>query len=238
MAHYLGLVGTVFALYVGTLLFKSIFERHRFSRAALHHGCKPPKRYPNWEPFLGMDLFAIIRKADARGQRSQLYANLHKQYGATFEMKALSGTQIQIAQPENIQAVAATQFNDFGVGPMRGNIGAPFLDRGVFTEDGEFWKHSRSLIRPTFNRAEIADLDSFERHVGRFMHLIPRDGSAFDIQPLAKRLVSTPYTRNACGHDSDPGDIFPSSLILLLNSCSANRWSHFFLRHRLIRPSS
>ena len=191
MAHYLELLGTVFALCLGSVLFSALSERYRFSRASIQHGCKPPRRYPNWEPFLGMDLFALIRNADARGQRSQFYARLHERYGATFEMKALSGTQVQIAQPENIQAVAATQFNDFGVGPMRGNIGAPFLDRGVFTEDGEFWKHSRALIRPTFNRAEIADLDSFERHVSRFLLLIPRDRSTFDLQPLAKRLVCT-----------------------------------------------
>ena len=106
-------------------------------------------------------------------------------------MKALGSAQIQTAEPENIQAVAATKFDDFGVGPRRGNIGAPFLDRGVFTEDGDFWKHSRALIRPTFSRNEVADLTNFERHVGRFLAQIPRDSSNFDIQPLAKRLAST-----------------------------------------------
>lgn len=191
MAHYLQLLGTAIVLYLGSFLFKSISEHRRVSKATLQHGCKPPKRYPNWDPILGMDLFAMIRKADSRGQCSKFYAKLHGKYGATFEMKALSRTQVQIAQPENIQAVAATQFSDFGVGPMRGNIGAPFLDRGIFTEDGEFWKHSRSLVRPTFNRTEIADLPSFERHVARFLHLIPKDGSTFDLQALAKRLVST-----------------------------------------------
>lgn len=131
----------------------------------------------------------MIRRADARGKRSELFTKLHKRYGATFEMKALSDTRLHIAHPENIKAVVATKFNDFGVGPIRGNIGAPFIDRGVFTEDGESWKHSRALIRPTFNRAEIADLESFERHVVRFLDLIPRDGSPFDLQPLVKRLV-------------------------------------------------
>ena len=105
-------------------------------------------------------------------------------------MKALSSDQIQTAHPENIQAIAATNFNDYGVGPMRGDIGAPFLDRGIFTDNGEFWKHSGALIRPTFNRAEVADLGTFEKHVNRFLALLPRDGSAFDIQPLLKRLIS------------------------------------------------
>ena len=208
MAHYLELLGTAFALYLGSLFFGTVSERYRFSRAATQHACKPPRRYPHWEPFLGMDLFVLTRKADACGQCMQFYAKLHERYGATFEMKALNGTQVQIAQHENIQAVAATQFNDFGVGPLRGNIGAPFLDRGVFTEDGEFWKHSRALIRLTFNRAEIADLDAFERHVARFLRLIPRDGSTFDLQPLAKRLVCIFHVQSVQESNSNSFDIF------------------------------
>ena len=190
MSHTLQLAGTALLIYLVSFAVRKWSERSRFNEAARQHGCKPPRRYPNMEPFLGLDLFAAIRKADSRGQRSQAYAQLHKSYGDTFEMKALSAAQIQTMQLENIQAVSATCFNDFGVGPMRGNIGAPFLDRGVFTEDGEFWKHSRSLIRPTFSRTEIADLGSFEQHVSRFLALIPPDSSKFDLQPLVKRLVS------------------------------------------------
>ena len=190
MSHTLELAGTIIIIYLFSVAAQKWSERSRFNEAARQHGCKPPRRYPNRDPFLGLDLFAAIRRADSRGQRSQAYAQLHKSYGDTFEMKALSAAQIQTAQPENIQAISATCFNDFGVGPMRGNIGAPFLDRGVFTEDGEFWKHSRSLIRPTFNRTEIADLGNFERHVSRFLALIPPDSSPFDLQPLVKRLVS------------------------------------------------
>ena len=190
MSHAFVLASTVILIYIFSLAIRKWSELSRFKEAVHKYGCKPARRYPNWEPLLGLDLFAAIRKADHRGQRSQAYARLHKIYGDTFEMKALSAAQIQKMQPENIQAVSATKFNDFGVGPMRGNIGAPFLDRGVFTEDGEFWKHSRSLIRPTFNRAEVADLGSFERHVSRFLALIPSDSSPFDLQPLVKRLVS------------------------------------------------
>ena len=190
MSHAFTLASTVILIYLLSLVVRKWSEFSRYKEAVYKYGCKPARRYPNWDPLLGLDLFAAIRKADYRGQRSQAYAQLHQTYGDTFEMKALSATQVQTMQSENIQAVSATKFNDFGVGPMRGNIGAPFLDRGVFTEDGEFWKHSRSLIRPTFNRAEVADLGSFERHVNRFLALIPSDSSPFDLQPLVKRLVS------------------------------------------------
>ena len=108
-------------------------------------------------------------------------------------MKALCGPQLQKSDPENIQAICTSAFNDFGVGPLRGRIGVPFLDRGIFTEDGAFWKHSRALVRPTFSRAEIADLDNFERHVRRLLSIIPQDGSTLDLLSLAKRLVSACY---------------------------------------------
>ena len=190
MAYALEILGAITAIYLVSVSLTAWSRRIRFRSAMRQFGCQPAKRYPNWDPFLGLDLFAALRRADARGQRSQAYADLHKRYGTTFEMKALSGWVIHTADPQNIQAISATKFNDFGVGPIRANVGPPFLDGGVFTEDGEVWKHSRALIRPTFNRVEIADLDSFERHVSRFLALLPQDSTAFDILPLTKKLVS------------------------------------------------
>ncbi|TEY81952.1 hypothetical protein BOTCAL_0030g00130 [Botryotinia calthae] len=134
------------------------------------------------KPFESM----AIQKADAAGRRSEAYRELHQKYGQTC----------LTSQPENIQAICTSSFNDWGVGPMRGTIGLPFLGRGIFTEDGEFWKPSRSLVRPTFSRAEIAGLDNFENHVARFLTHIPKDGSTFDMLALVKRLVShnnTPF---------------------------------------------
>lgn len=190
MAHVSALTGALIVIYVLSILVRKSSEYLRFHKAARQHGCKPARRYPNWDPFLGIDLFVRFRTADYNGNRSQASIELHKQYGGTIEMKAFGPAFILTAEPHNIQAIAATKFNDFGVGPRRGDIGAPFLDRGVFTEDGDFWKHSRALIRPTFSRNEIADLKNFERHVGRFLALIPRDSRTVDLQPLAKRLVS------------------------------------------------
>ena len=190
MGHVSELTGALVVIYVLYVLFRKSSQQLRFYKAARQHVCKPARHYPNWDTFLGIDLFVRFRRADYHGNRSEASVELHKQYGRTIEMKAFGPAYILTAEPQNIQAIAATKFNDFGVGPRRGDIGAPFLDRGVFTEDGDFWKYSRALIRPTFSRNEIADLGNFERHVGRFLALIPRDSRTFDLQPLAKRLVS------------------------------------------------
>jgi hypothetical protein len=51
-------------------------------------------------------------------------------------------------------------------------------------------KRTCGVIRLTFNRVEIADLENFEIHVGWLSDLIPRGGTTVDLQPLFKRLVS------------------------------------------------
>ena len=189
MAHATVLAGAILAAYLIYLTLQKRSTQSRYHKAARQHNCKPAPHYAHLDPILGLDLFLLILKADIAGHRSRLYARLHSVYGTTFTRKALGSTQIHTAQAENIRAICATQFSDFGVGPIRGDVGAPFFGRGVFTEDGEYWKHSRALIRPTFNRAEVADLVRFEGHVRRFLALIPRDSGTFDVQPLLKRLV-------------------------------------------------
>ena len=193
MISVLQLAASLIGVYVSYVAFFKWSEKARFERAIQQHGSQPVVRCPSWDPLFGIDVFASIVKADLRGRRSEAYRTLHRKYGRTFEMTTPSGIQLQTSEPENIQAVCTSGFNDFGVGPMRGAIGAPFLDRGIFTEDGAYWKQSRALIRPTFSRAEIADLDNFERHVRRLLALVPRDSGTLDLLPLVKRLVSTLY---------------------------------------------
>ena len=185
----LDLAGLGLIFFVTYFLFMLWSERSRFQQAHDQHGCKIATRIPSWDRIFGLDLFVSINLADIRGLGSEAYNVLHKKYGSTFEMKILGGVRIQTSQPENIQAVCTSAFEDWGVGPMRGTIGAPFLGRGIFTDDGSYWKHSRALIRPTFSRTEIADLGNFERHVKCLMATLPKDGSSFDILPLLKQLV-------------------------------------------------
>ena len=65
----------------------------------------------------------------------------------------------------------------------------PLLDRGINTTDGEYWRYSRSLIKPTFQRSEICNFECLEFHFGRLLSLLPRDGSTLNLQPLLSRLV-------------------------------------------------
>lgn len=60
---------------------------------------------------------------------------------------------------------------------------------GIFTQDGEPWKHSRELLRPQFHFKQYSDLEVFREAVGNLIDNIPRDGGVVDLQPLFFRLT-------------------------------------------------
>lgn len=123
----------------------------------------------------------------------KLYMSHFYLYDKTFEERFFDTKIINTMQSANIQQVAALSFRDWGKSSSRNASASPFLGRGIFSEDGAFWKHSRDLIKPLFARSEISDVNNLGVFVDRLFELIPRDGSTFDIQPLLHKLVSKPF---------------------------------------------
>lgn len=82
----------------------------------------------------------------------------------TVQFKAFDSTPIiHTIEPENLQAMLATQFHDFGVGQRRYTTFAPLIGKTIFSSDGAFWEHSRALFRPQFSRENINDLEVTEK---------------------------------------------------------------------------
>jgi cytochrome P450 len=80
------------------------------------------------------------------------------------------------ADTENIKAILATQFSDYGKGePFRQDWHA-FLGNSIFTTDGEMWHNSRQLIRPQFVKDRVSDLEVFETHVQILLNAIANGG--------------------------------------------------------------
>ena len=160
------------------------------SKVIRQNGCLPPKKLPQKDKIFGLDLYLDIIKQIKAHRRLESIKLRFEEYGNTFQSTSFGTTVISTAEPRNIQAVLATQFRSFGMGPLRLKSLGPFVGKGIFTSDGEFWEHSRALIRPAFARTQIADLNSFEVHVSRLIDLLPKDGSTVDLQPLFGCLVS------------------------------------------------
>ena len=119
----------------------------------------------------------------------KLYMRHFDLYGKTFEERFFDTRIINTMEAANIQQATALSFRDWGKSSSRNAPSSPFLGRGIFSEDGTFWKYSRDLIKPLFARSEISDVDSLGFFVDRLFALIPRDGATIDIQPLIHKLV-------------------------------------------------
>ncbi|KAK5119461.1 hypothetical protein LTR85_007561 [Meristemomyces frigidus] len=76
------------------------------------------------------------------------------------------------ADEENIKAILATQFADYGKGPQFRKEWKDFLGLSIFTTDGELWHNSRTLLRPQFIKDRVSDLHTFETHIGVLLPML------------------------------------------------------------------
>ena len=118
------------------------------------------------------------------------YENSQRIVDANPQLKTLSmyvaGQPVIVTlDPENIKAMLATQFTLFHLG-KRHLIFYPLLGNGVFTLDGEGWKHLRQILRPQFHRDQIVDVLMFESHAHHLIQEIKnsKPGAVVDLQPL------------------------------------------------------
>ncbi|ORY16641.1 cytochrome P450 [Clohesyomyces aquaticus] len=156
-------------------------------RARRHNGCQDPPSYPHKDP-LGKDLSELSLEAYKQQRFLDLNEELFEKYGATFKTLTNGKVWIKTKDPKVSKAIYSTFFGKFGLEPIRYERDGFFGD-GILVTDGARWKHSRALIRPAFEIAHITNFDRLHRHVGRFMGIIPQDGSTVDLLPLFKRLT-------------------------------------------------
>ncbi len=95
----------------------------------------------------------------------------------TGEVWVMNKRIVFTADPENIKAILATQFSDFGKGENFHEEWKEFLGDSIFTTDGQLWHDSRQLIRPQFIRDRLSDLDCFEHHMTTLFKAIANGGA-------------------------------------------------------------
>jgi cytochrome P450 len=108
---------------------------------------------------------------------------------------------VTTAEPENIQAILATKFHDFDLGPTRAENFHDMLGDGIFTAEGEAWAHYRNQLKPQFTRGQVSDLEAADRHLQVLFKALPQENAAgwiesVDVQPLIYRFtmdVSTEF---------------------------------------------
>jgi cytochrome P450 len=85
--------------------------------------------------------------------------------GYTAEGRIVGRRIVFTSDPENIKAILASQFTDYGKGEPFHREWKEFLGDSIFVTDGDKWHASRQLIRPQFVKERISDLHCFESHL-------------------------------------------------------------------------
>lgn len=107
----------------------------------------------------------------------------------TAESTAIGERIIFTADEENIKAILATQFADYGKGPHFREEWKDFLGLSIFTTDGEMWHDSRQLLRPQFIKDRLSDLKTFEHHVQKLLPMLANNGETVRVDDLIYRYT-------------------------------------------------
>lgn len=184
------ILGLTFAIVIlSRFLLPQVQRTIRKWKAVLYIGCREPPRYHHKDP-LGRDLFRRTIEAYKEHKFLDFTERLFQEHGNTFKTITEGKVLIKTRDPEVSKAVYTTFFDKFGLQPIRYEGGKGFFGDGILVTDGAQWKRSRTLIRPAFDIAHIANFNRLDRHVSRFLEILPQDGSTIDLLPLFKRLVS------------------------------------------------
>ena len=123
--------------------------------------------------------------------------------GYTFSYWLLGQRIYVTADPENVKTIFSSSFETFEHGPTRQAAGRPLVGNGIFVADGESWSAARALLRPSFAKNQINDLDMLERHFQNFLHALPGDEVLVDLLEMFKWLSQDVITDMLFGSSTE-----------------------------------
>lgn len=128
---------------------------------------------------LGLDMIIKGYRAARRFENLECWRDefFGKVNATTVEARVLDSRVVLTIDPENLKAVLATQFSDYGKGEQFHRDWKPFLGDSIFATDGSMWHNSRQLIRPQFTRDRVSDLECFESHMDVLFRAIANGGA-------------------------------------------------------------
>jgi cytochrome P450 len=83
--------------------------------------------------------------------------------------------------PQNIKAI--NNGKEWGVEGMRLAGMKHLCGTGFLTTDGDLWQHSRKLLKPSFARKNLEDLQQLAKQIDCVLVRLPVDGETVDLQP-------------------------------------------------------
>ncbi|KAL9113577.1 MAG: hypothetical protein Q9227_002315 [Pyrenula ochraceoflavens] len=166
---------------------------------AQRYGCESPPKRPSRDPVLNLDCKMQSTRAARELKTLPNGIALHRRLGPTYCETSVFGKTLKTWNEENIRTVFGTKAKDWGIQPFRYEGMRPFCGEGLLSMDGPVWERSRALLKPSFNKNNIADLTAFEDLVRNFMKRIPTDGSTIDLDHLISLLFVDSATQFIIG---------------------------------------
>ena len=157
----------VASLLTAAVLLRKASQERQFRKFAQANTCQPPSHSANILPW-GIDRMWRLVRLTSQGADvlETIIMPSFRDHGWTFQSTGLFGEEsLLTADPENLRAVFATKFSDFGTGHRRAGAFGYMVGKCIFTTDGAFWEHSRALFRPHFATGQINDIEATERAV-------------------------------------------------------------------------
>ncbi|KAJ8109780.1 hypothetical protein OPT61_g7207 [Boeremia exigua] len=155
------LLGYVVVLYVGYKVAVAIRSNAKIRKL----GARAPVRKTYFP--LGLDMAYEVVTHALNDKSYEMWVKMFDKWAGSgrYTVEAGIGERVILtAEPENIKAILATQFKDYGKGEQFRKDWHMFLGNGIFTTDSTLWHNSRQLIRPQFVKDRLSDIDIFETH--------------------------------------------------------------------------
>lgn len=153
-------------------------------------GCRDPPVYPHKDPILGLDIFLHSVRMLKQGKWLETLRERIAAAGHTHYSLMLGQWILATDEPENIKTIHATRFDDWPIaGPRQTSVLDLLGPRSIFASNGEVWSQARHMIRPSFVRDQVADLQCFDRHIVNLLKSFPARGVTVDIQALLMKMT-------------------------------------------------
>ncbi|KAL9046196.1 MAG: hypothetical protein Q9214_000908, partial [Letrouitia sp. 1 TL-2023] len=157
----------------------------------IQNNCQPitatiPYRWPG-----GLDLLKLQYDANAAQRLLAYQTPTFEKFGPNLEIKLFGNSGYITLDPLNVEAVLSTRFEDYGLGSRSDGL-FRFLGEGIFTQDGNSWKHSRELLRRPFMRIPYQNLEGFNEHLDDIISTLltfAKNGATVDLKPLFFRFT-------------------------------------------------
>lgn len=173
----------VLALLIGSWVVATVISRAHESFRMKRIGHRAA-HVPSWLPGSIDVIYSVVQATIHHRNLEKWYqffsisgADVNGNGAYTAELRALGRRTIFTSDPENIKAILATQFADFGKGDFFHREWEEFLGDSIFVTDGHMWHTSRQLLRPQFIRDRISDLHCFESHLQTFFKAMANGGA-------------------------------------------------------------